>query len=105
MESLMSKYQEMCEASIAARKKAIQSRDRCFKHLIFLVNGLAKYCEIPGDKITFLLWNEDRGTYREADDGMMHGVPDAAFYNKSDGYWHLGVAITLSPKGSIPENW
>jgi hypothetical protein len=106
----MSKYEEMRDAADTARKNWSQNRDRCWGYISTLVNGLIAYCEIPEplDRITFLKWNEatgERRAYREAEDGMRYTLPGATVFDREDGYWHLGVCVTLSPPGTLPSQW
>ena len=105
---LMFKYEEMCEAAETARKKWIEYREHCWRDMGALVHGLATYCAIPIDRITFLRWNKakgEAGKYTEAEEGMKYTLTGAMEYDDTDRFWRLGVCITLSPPGVIPEHY
>ncbi len=106
----MSKYEEMREVAHATRRNWIQYRDRSWGYMAALVNGFMDYCEVPKDmdQITFLKWNEKTGeqrTYREAEEGQHYTLMGATVFDPEDGYWHLGVCITLTPPGTFPPQW
>jgi len=104
----MSKYEEICKANATVRENWSQYRDRSWQRLWSIVNGLEAYCEIPPEMVTFLRWNEGAGdarAYVEAENGMRYTLPGATVFDKDDGYWHLGLCITLSRPGAIPPQW
>jgi len=51
-------------------------------------------------------WDKDQQLYREPDgDNQKYQVPGAIEYDAEGDYWHLSVAITLTPRGSFPRQW
>jgi hypothetical protein len=101
----MSKYDEMCAAADLARKEWIDVRQRCWNYLALFMKGLKDYCEIPADRVTYLRWNGLKGEerdYARADGGGSFTLPGAAEFDEDDGFWHLGVHITLRPPGHFP---
>ena len=104
----MSRYGELYETALSGQKYWSEYRDRSFRNLHSIVRALVAYCEIPGDKITYLLSNNAKGEarrYRESEDGQMYSIPGAARFDTDDGHWHLGVSVTLTPSGTFPERW
>jgi hypothetical protein len=52
-----------------------------------------------------LRWNEKMGDlsrYLEAEDGRVYTLAGATVLNESDGFFHLGIRITLSPPEMFP---
>jgi hypothetical protein len=96
----MSKYQEICAVAANSEKAWSHYEDTCGRHMSELVTGLVTYCEIPSDKVRFLRWNGMTGEQRNytAPDGEdeIYSLPGAIKYDRTDGYWHLGIVVTLS---------
>ena len=104
----MSKYDEMARAAANARTDWNQHRDRCVGYLKFLVNGLMTYAEIPPDQVTFLRWNGETGDdrkYSEAVEDDPYTLMDAIALDEADGYWHLGLRISLLHSGALLPRW
>lgn len=96
----VSKYDEMCDAAAKARSLREDSRNRSLGYLCRIVNGLIKHCEIPEEQIAYSRWDGKGNTYQRAEDGMRYTVPGAAVLDEEDGYWRLGIRITLTPAGA-----
>jgi hypothetical protein len=104
----MSKYEEMAGAAAAAQTDWNQHRDRCLGYLKFLANGLITYAEIPPDQVTFLRWNGETGDdrkYSEAAEDDPYELMDAIALDEGDGYWHLGLRISLLHSGALLPRW
>jgi hypothetical protein len=103
----MNRYEEICEASKNAVRRWNEYRERSWGHLSTIVQGLVTHCGVPRDNITFLRSNdlpgEDR-RYSRPQDGGFYTLPGAVTFEEDES-WHLGISITLSPKGSFPERW
>lgn len=104
----MSKYKEMQDASAFAAKNWFELQERCWAHIAKLVHGFRLYCDIPADRLRVLKWNglsgEDR-EYAEPEGGGRYFVPTVAEFDSEEGFWHLGISITLTPEGSFPPQW
>lgn len=104
----MSKYDEICQASVSAVKRWNEYRERSWGYLATIVRGLITNCGVPQEKITFLRSNElpgEQRRYRPPEDGGLYTLPGAVTFDEEDNSWHLGVSITLSPAGTFPERW
>jgi hypothetical protein len=104
----MSKYEQMSAAAEKGRKDFYKFRDRSWNSLSKLVQGFVSYCEIPPGQITFLKWNGERDDlrgYTEAEDGRKWTFLGAIDFDEEDGFWHVGVCITLSKPGHFPQDW
>jgi hypothetical protein len=86
----VSKFKEMYECVLLARKKWSSYRESCWKNLGSLVNGFAAYCEIPKEQVGFLPLD------KEPKEDTIYGLAGAV-HLAEDGYWHLGLVITLDP--------
>jgi hypothetical protein len=103
----MTKFDEMRDAANKGRRDFIAFRDRSWGYLIKLVTGFSEHCGVPNDQITLLRWNGltgDERAYSASGDGK-YVIPQAAEFDEEDGYWHLGVRVTLSDPGNFPVNW
>ena len=104
----MSKYEEMARAAATAQTDWNQHRERCLGYLKLLVNGLMTYAEIPPDQVTFLRWNgatADERKYSEAVEDDPYTLLDAIALDEADGYWHLGLRISLLHSGALLPRW
>jgi hypothetical protein len=102
----MPNYLDMCDTAKAARNEFIAYRDRCWRYLGSIINGLTEHCAIPRDQITFLKWNRHEGVDRkylppDSPTGL-DSLPSAVEFDDLDGYMHLGVRICLTPHGPLP---
>jgi len=86
----MSKFTEMGDAVASARKKWSDFRDRCWKDLDSIIKGFVEYCEIPREQVSFSPLDTD------PEEGVQYAFAGAVHYAE-DGYWHLGLVITLIP--------
>lgn len=103
----MNRYEEICEASENAIRKWIESRERSWRYLFAISQGLAAHSGVPPDKIFYLRSNNLSGgerRYRVPEEGGSYTLPGAATF-EDDGFWHLGIGVTLSPAGTFPERW
>jgi hypothetical protein len=103
----MNRYEEICEASDNAVRRWSEYRERSWGYLMKIVQGLVTHCGVPPDKIAFLRSNDLPGEarrYSPPEDGGFYTLPGAATFEE-DGYWHLGISVTLSPKGTFPARW
>jgi hypothetical protein len=104
----VSKYEEIRDVAAAARKSWISQRDRCWSYMGNLVNGFVKYCGVPFGQITYLRSNEASGelrAYREPEDGGRYTLLRAIVFDDEDGYYHLGLCVTLTPPNVFPPQW
>jgi len=104
----MSKYEEMARAAATAQTDWNEHRERCLGYLKFIVNGLMTYAEIPADQVTFLRWNGEAGDdrkYSEAVEDDPYTLLDAIALDEGDGYWHLGLRISLLHSGALLPRW
>jgi hypothetical protein len=104
----MSKYEDMVGAAAAAQTNWSQHRDRCLGYVKFFVNGLMAYAEIPPDQITFLRWNGATGNdrkYTEVEEGDKYTAMGATALDEADGYWHLGIRISLVHSAALLPRW
>src|SRR5690242_982703 len=104
----MSKYEEICDVAVKARKDWIARRERCWKYMASLTNGFIGYSGIPREQVTFLRSNEAKGeerTYLEAEPGRVYSLLGATVLDKEDDYYHLGVHITLGPASVLSALW
>jgi hypothetical protein len=102
----MPNYQDMCIAAKNAQTEFFAYRDRCFKYLNLIVEGLHSHCGVPDDQITYLKWNGKEGTerwYSPAENGRVYSLPGAVAFDESDGFWHLGLSIGLTPENELPK--
>jgi hypothetical protein len=103
---LVANYQDMCDAARKARTEFFAYRDRCYRYLGMILGGLASHCQVPDDEVKYLKWNEKFGEerwYRPAEEGRVYTFPGATVFDESDGFWHLGVRIGLTPKNEFPK--
>jgi hypothetical protein len=104
----MSKYEEMSAVAVKGRKDFADYRQRSWQNFSRLVRGFIDYCGIPQDRIMYLRWNrltgEDR-EYQEPRDGGRWALPGAVEFDEEDGYWHLGLCVTLTKPGTFPPMW
>ena len=105
----MTKYDYMVEAACTAEKNFNDLQLRSVQLLAAFVTGLATYCDMPLNKITFLRWNrltDDARQYLDIPDGSPNVLPAAVEFDKTDGFWHVGIVINLSPPNRVfPELW
>ena len=95
----MANYSEMRDAALNAQQRFNGMRDRAYGCLGKVVQGLITHCQVPQDKITFLKWNgglDEQRHYYPADAGQRYSLQGAAVFDDSDGYWHLGIRISLT---------
>jgi hypothetical protein len=88
----MSKFEEMCAAFGKARRDGTEYQHRCFQNLSFLVQGFSKYCEIPPESIQVVPVDQD------AKKDTFYAIPGAAHFDPNDGFWHVGLVITLAER-------
>jgi hypothetical protein len=103
-----SKYEEMCAAAEMARKEWADQSERCSGYMKFIVNGFLQYCGISPDRITLLRRNGASGpdeAYLEKKEGGHYLLTEAIVFDEKDGYWHMGLAITVSQPGVFPPSW
>jgi hypothetical protein len=103
-----SKYEEMCAAAESARKEWAGQSERCLGYMSTILSGFLDYCGILPDQISLLRWNEVTGpgqAYLEKREGGAYLLSDAIVFDEKDGYWHLGLAITVSLCGVFPPSW
>jgi hypothetical protein len=85
----MSKYTDLCEAVGQARQTWYKFRDGCLKDTVALVEGFAKYCEIPRENIFFSPLD------KEPTERTNYMIPGAMHFGE-DGFWHLGLGLIFS---------
>ncbi len=91
----MSKFEEMCESVAACNRRWIEHRGRCYQNLNRLVAGFKKYCEIPEANICFLPLD------KEPKKNTQYNIVGATHFNDNDGYWHLGLCMTLTKNPNV----
>lgn len=102
----MTKYEEMRKAAVDRQRAWIEMRDRCFSYLGAFAGGLIRYIDVPTDRIEWLKKaEEEEARYSPAEGGGHYTLPGAIQFCEEDGYWHLGLAITLSGPGVFPPLW
>lgn len=104
----MTKYEEMCEAAKNARKEFLAYQQRSWGYFGAIINGLQTHCGVPVDKITYLKWNghqEEARQYLAAEEGMKYALPGAIDYDEINGFWNLGILITVTPDNVFPKQW
>jgi len=101
----MTKYEEMRNAVMGRRRTWIDMQERCFGYLGFFAGGLIRYIGAPNDRIEWLKKAEEEVRYSPAEGGSRYTLPGAIQFCEEDGYWHLGLAITLSESGVFPQLW
>jgi hypothetical protein len=84
----MTRFDELCHALSAARKKYLRWRSDFIVFAEELRDNLQEYLSSPIDKVKFAPLNEPR--HRDA----VYSVREALFLD-ADTVWHLGIAITL----------
>jgi hypothetical protein len=103
----MTKYEELRRRAEETERKFNQRRERCWGYLAALMNGFVTFCAIPEDRLLFMRWNKVEGEgrrYQPPDDGR-YNLVGATELDRADGYWHLGLLITVSEPGRFPEQW
>lgn len=104
----MTTYKEMCDVAALTRKEHNDYQQRAWGYFISIVKGLVEHCEIPDDRIVYMKWNgrvgEDR-VYSMDRDGGRYTLVGAVDFDLSDGFWHLGVKIILTPANSFPHQY
>lgn len=101
----MTKYEEMRKAAMDRQRAWIEMRDRCFGYLSAFAVGLISYIGIPDDRFEWLKKAEEEVKYSPPENGNKYTLPGAVQFCEEDGYWHLGLAITLSSPGVFPAQW
>jgi len=87
----MSKYQEMEDAVNSVRQKWNSNQQASYKAAGIIVNGFEQFCQFPQGHI-FLMPLD-----KEPKDGVKYSVVGAMHYEE-DGFWHLGLGMTISAK-------
>jgi hypothetical protein len=93
----MSKYSEMCEAAGVARKNGLEFRERCWHNLHLLIEGFKADCEFPGGQCEIVPLD------KPVTAGAVTNVVGAAHFDPKDGYWHVGLVITLKVPNQSPQ--
>jgi hypothetical protein len=101
----MTRYEEMRKAAMDRQRAWIEMRDRCFGYLTRFANGLIQYIGVPNDRIELLKKADGEAQYLPAEEGKHYTLPGAIQFCEEDGYWHLGLAITLSAPDVFPSVW
>ena len=97
----MTAYDDLCKAAEAAEVEFQAYRQRCWSYFGWVIDGLKSHSGVPGQSIVFLKWNGKKGEgrgylAREDQTTPFYTLPGAAGYDESDGYWHLGICISLA---------
>ena len=95
----MAKYYQMCQASLDAAERFQQYRERVLKYASKVRRALILNCAVPQDKITLFKCNEKTDEERQnvpVDEEILPTLQRVLERPESDGYWHLGIQITLS---------
>ena len=95
----MTNYADMSKAARDSQSLFNSFRGRAYGYLDKILQGLSTHCQVPHDKITFLkLVDEQDGnrTFSPADPGRRYSLSGATVFDDSDGYWNLGIRISLT---------
>jgi hypothetical protein len=95
----MTKYEEMCRAANAQRLAFDDFRERSWRALSAVVDGLKSFFVIPENMIVLGRWNgqyEEQRNYFLPDDGGSYGIVGAARFDPADEFWYLGLQVSLN---------
>jgi hypothetical protein len=84
----MSKFEEIRQAYVDARKSFFAQRDASVAFALSLVQGMERYLESPPYMIRF------QTSTRQAAAATAHDAKDAVAYG-TDGLWHFGLGMEL----------
>ncbi|WP_420240068.1 hypothetical protein ACOBR2_21365 (plasmid) [Telmatobacter bradus] len=101
----MTKYEEMREVVMGKQRDWNEMKDRCYGYFGKFTKGLTQYIGIPDDRIKWLKKVDNEVRYLPAEEGADYTEMGAIQFCEEDGYWHLGLAITLSKPGVFPSLW
>jgi hypothetical protein len=91
----MSKFEEMCAAFTKSQKAEDAYKQRCLHNLGRLFQGFSVYCDFPNGTLKVVPLD------KEIDEKMNYFIPGAA-HETEDGFWHVGLWITIS---ETPMRW
>ncbi len=84
----MSKFDELREAYVAARKSFFDQRDASAAFALDVIEGMERYLECPPLHVHFL------SNTRQATTATAHDAKSAVTFG-ADGLWHFNVALEL----------
>ncbi len=84
----MSRYDELCNAYVAARNEFFQRRERCVAFAAMLMKGFETYIGAPLFQMRFVPHTGDAAAAKT-------NSPDAAAWLGNDGRWHFLIGLPL----------